>query len=191
MSTFQRNSYKRGFTLVEIMIALAIFGSALTVVLYYQQRASVLSRATDTSRALTTMISKIKTYYGASNTYSGLAATGISQLGIAPSPLSTTSTTVVDPWGNTMTFTAGSTSFVVELGGASAIDPEACGAIATAFANNATAIYVGTGYTTTAGVLAGATAATGIYKTSAGVITSANLGAGCSQTGTKVALQIS
>jgi prepilin-type N-terminal cleavage/methylation domain-containing protein len=190
MKMFNRSNKSRGFTLVEVMITLGIFGAALAVVLYYQQRATTVAKATDTTKALTTLVSKIKTYYGNANSYDGVTAASVSRMGISPTPLvPTAGTGVADPWGNSMDFFGGPTSFIVAAGGSSNIDVEACNAIASSFATNATAIYVGTGFTTTLGVLGGTTGTSlGLYKTPTS-IDPAELAKGCAVPNAQIALQ--
>jgi prepilin-type N-terminal cleavage/methylation domain-containing protein len=183
-----RSRKNRGFTLVEVMITLAIFGAALAVVLYYQQRAAVISKSTETTRALTSVVSKIKQYYGDSSDYTNLAAANLATLALAPNPLriNTTDSTILDPWGNVMTFTGGASGFMIELGGTSDIDVEACAAIAAAFSSSAKDIAIGTAqtYTAATNTLAGGSA----YKSNGGAPVAANLTTGCSTDDRKISL---
>lgn len=185
-SMFNRSGRNRGFTLVEVMITLAIFGAALAVVLYYQQRAAVISRSTETTRALTSVVGKIKQYYGDTGDYTGLAAANL--VDFVPSPLkkNAAGTDILDPWGNTMTFTGGSSSFKIELGGTNDIDIEACAAIASAFASSARDIAIGTAqtYTAATNVLTGGSA----FKSVGGPTDPAALATGCALDDRKITL---
>jgi prepilin-type N-terminal cleavage/methylation domain-containing protein len=146
-------SKARGFTLVEVVIAMAVIGAALTVVLFFQHRASVVVKSADTSRALATVITKIKSMYALAGSYAGLQSSTVWRWGIAPPPLgsNTSFATITDSWGNNMDIWGGTSSFVIRLGGHNSswklIDEEACVAIASSFAQSAKSIWVGIDHT--------------------------------------------
>jgi prepilin-type N-terminal cleavage/methylation domain-containing protein len=185
-SMLNRSRKNRGFTLVEVMITLAIFGAALAVVLYYQQRAAVISKSTETTRALTSAVSKIKQYYGDTGDYTTLTDASLAGLDIVPSPFKKSGATILDPWGNTITFTGGTGGFMIELGGTSDIDVEACAAIASAFSSGAKEIAIGTAqtYDGTTNTLT----ANSPFKPAGGPVNPAVLATGCALDNRKISL---
>lgn len=178
---------QKGFTLIEIMIAMGIIGAAVAVVLYYQSKAESASKVTDTTTAVTTMISKIKTIYGSSG-YTTLSATAVNGMSIITQPLKWDGTSaVLDSWGNAMSLNGSASSFALTLGGAtSAITKDECVTLATNLANSAKLVSVGA-VTAASGAISGGKA----YKDATGALSIANLAdpAGCGATSPVVGLQ--
>lgn len=151
-----------GFTLIEIMIALGIMGAAAAGVLYYQNRAETGQAASKTATDISMIASKVKSYYGPSNSYSALTGAKLNEMSLIPAPMKYDGANVLDPWGNAMIINGGTTSFAITIGGAtSPLDKEACNSIASKLAENAQRINVGAA-TATSGAISGGS----VYKAS-------------------------
>ena len=187
----KRTKKQLGFTLVEIMIVLAIIGTAIGGVLYYQSRAENTQAATKTSSDVALMASKIKTYFRPSNSYTGVTASSINGMALVSAPMKFDGTNMVDPWGTTMTVGGGTLSFAISMGGATApIDKEICTSLATALSDKATAVRIGAAASvSTSGSTAGTISGGNLYK---GAGTSADpsaLTTGCNEASTVIAMQ--
>jgi prepilin-type N-terminal cleavage/methylation domain-containing protein len=187
----QRTKKQLGFTLVEIMIVLAIIGTAIGGILYYQSRAENTQAATKTSSDVALMASKIKTYFRASNSYTNVTASRINGMALVTAPMKFDGTNMVDPWGNTMSVAGGTLSFAISMGGATApIDKEVCTSLASALADKATAIRVGTAAAvSTSGSTAGTISGGNLYKGAGVTADSAALATGCNESSTVIAMQ--
>ena len=189
-----RRTRVRGFTLVEIMVAIAIIGVGIAGVLYYQSRAEVSQQAADATKTITAMASKIKAYYKPTNTYAQVTAANLNKMNLVADPLSWNGTNALDPWNNTMTIAGGTTTFILSIGGSTtSLDKEACTAVATSLKDVATVIRVG-GTTTpvtlnTSGGTAGTVTGGNLFKggTTTGDLTA--LATGCSDTNPVIGLQ--
>ncbi len=182
---------QRGFTLVEIMIALAIMGVAVAGVLFYQGRAANSQAANKTSSDLAIMASKVKTYFRPSNSYSNVTAARINQMALISAPMKFDGTNLVDPWGNAMTVGGGTTSFAISLGGAtSPLDNEVCTALVSSLSDTAQAIRVGAAAAvSTSGASAGTISGGNLYKGAGVTPDAAALATGCNEASTIIALQ--
>lgn len=174
-----------GFTLIEIMIALGIIGSAVAVVYYYQTRSETSQQAIQASEGLVTMASKIRQYYGATNSFVALSGTKLNEIAVVPKGMKYDGTNVTDPWGNTMSINGSATSYALTVGGSTGpLDREACASIASKLAESAQSIRIGAA-TAAAGVIAGGA----LYKAAGAAPDPDALGTGCSTANPVVAAQ--
>lgn len=181
-------SRSKGFTLIEIMIALAIMGTAIAAVLYYQGKTEGSQKAQATVQDTTSLASKIKAMYGPQNTYTGITAADFDKMGIVPAGFTVTAGVINDAYGNTMTFTGGPTTFTISIGGTiGPLQKEECAAIATGIRGNAMAIQVGAAAAGAAGIATPAAGST--YKAADGTLNAGNLATGCATASPKVVMQ--
>lgn len=180
----------KGFTLIEIMIALAIMGTAIAAVLFYQGKAEGTQRALAMTQDTTLLASKIRSLYSPQNSYKAINS-GVEEelhkMGILPSNMTYDSDTITDAFGNKMEFTGGVSTFTVSVGGTTGpLRPEECAALATGARSNAMAITVGKDAVGTAdeGVATGS-----FYKDLKGVLSTANLALGCQEENPVVVMQ--
>lgn len=179
-------SRSKGFTLIEIMIALAIMGIAIAAVLYYQGKAEGSQKALATVQDTTSLASKIKAMYGPQNTYTSITAADLEKMGIVPSGFTVTSGVIYDAYGNVMTFTGGPSTFTISVGGDTGpLQNEECAAIATGIRGNAMAVMVGSDAAGAAGIATGGSA----YKELNGKLHADNLASGCDGDSPKVVMQ--
>ena len=177
--------HQTGFTLIEIMIALGIMGFAIAAVMYYQTRAETSQQSNQVATSLVTMASKVKAYYGPTNSFTAVSGTTLNQIAVVPKGMTYDGTNVVDPWGNAMSINGSAATFALTVGGSTGpLDKEACASIASKLAENAQAVRVGAA-TAAAGVIAGGSA----YKAIGGSPDAALLGTGCSVANPVVAAQ--
>ena len=187
----KRTKKQLGFTLVEIMIVLAIIGTAIGGVLYYQSRAENTQAATKTSSDIALMASKIKTYFRPSNSVMGVTATNINGMALVSAPMKFDGTNMVDPWGNAMTVGGGTLSFALSMGGSTApIDKEVCTSLATALSDKATAVRIGAAAAvSTSGSTAGTISGGNLYKGAGTAPDPAALTTGCNEASPIIAMQ--
>lgn len=190
---------RRGFTLIEVMITVAIIGAAVAMVLVYQSKAESRARVSDTVLATTNMTSKIRANYASVGSYNGLTPAQVHSMGLVIEPLRWDGANIRDAWGSIMNIegnAAGATStFVITFGGtnsgsrAASLTAEECVSLATQLANHADLVNVGTStvLTSTNGLAGGGKA----YKASGNILSIANLtdAAGCSAVKPGIALQ--
>jgi prepilin-type N-terminal cleavage/methylation domain-containing protein len=141
----EKRSKFRGFTLVEVMITLAIFGAALAVVLYYQQRSSVITKANDTSKAVLSLVSSVRSHFEPMNSYAGLNGYWLHDMKIIPPPLAWDqfSGLLVDPWKNRILINGGDNFFLIEMRFPNNNEKEVCIAMTTTLAAGAREVWVG------------------------------------------------
>ncbi len=175
-----------GFTIIEITIAMGIIGTAVAVALYYQSRAENSQSSNKTAQDLALMASKIKTYLSPSNSYAAATPAWVNSSALVNSPMKYDGANLLDPWGNTMSVSGNTTTFAITIGGTtSTLDKEVCTSIASKVAESASAIYIGTAATATAGVATGGSA----YKAVGGAPSGANLATGCNTATPVIAMQ--
>jgi prepilin-type N-terminal cleavage/methylation domain-containing protein len=141
----RREIKARGFTLVEVMITLAIFGTALVVLLYYQQRNSVITKANDTSKGVMSLVSSIRGHFMPMNSYAGLYSNWLYDMKITPPPLARNDSALelVDPWKNRIMINGGDNFFLIEMRMPGNNEKEACIAMTTTLAAGAREVWVG------------------------------------------------
>ena len=187
MNLVSKGKKQRGMTLIEVMIGLGIFGLILGAVLYYQTRAENSQRANQQATDLAQIASKVKTYYGPSNSYSALSAASINNMALINAPMKYDGTNVIDAFGNAMTITGATRTFAITVGGSTAaLDKEVCTSIATKLAANALVINVGSAAAAATGAVSGGS----VYKASASATpNAANLATGCAEASPIIAAQ--
>jgi prepilin-type N-terminal cleavage/methylation domain-containing protein len=193
---------RHGFTVIEVMITLAIIGAAVAVVLMYQSKAESSLRVAGTVSAMTNMTSKIRAYYASVGSYNDITPEKINAMGLVTTPLTWESGTLAmrDAWGNVMNIVGngpGTTpAFVITIGGVNSLlqpglplTAEECVSVATELANGADRVNVGdtSSFTFTNGVVAGGKA----YKAAGNILSIANLtdAAGCGAVRPMIVLQ--
>lgn len=131
---------QRGFTLVEVIIVLAIVGVALAGVLVLQGQAEERNRITQVITALNAMAGTTRAVFAPANTFTAVTATNLINAGVVVPPFTVAGTAVNDPWGGGMTV-GGSPSFF----GFSVTAPNqsTCMAIVSALAPSAVRVTVG------------------------------------------------
>lgn len=132
---------QKGFTLIEIIIALAVIGVAIAGMLYYQSRAEAGQKANNSVSALTTMVGNIKSTFAPSNSFAGVTAANLVSAGLVVEPFTAVGNTITDPWGQT--FVVGGAQGFFGLG-VEAPNSEACMKIVTGLVRNAARVTVHT-----------------------------------------------
>lgn len=188
-SPFHRSALakkNKGIGLIEIIIAIAIIGGIIGVVIFNQTRANNSQNAVKTASDLVLMAGKIKQFYGQSNSYVALSPASLSQMALIAAPMKYDGTNMVDPFGNNMTVNGGIASFGFTLGGAaSPLDKEVCAEMAAILAGGASAVRIGADAAIAAGVISGGV----LYKTGGTPPDTAALATGCNATAPIIAFQ--
>ncbi|WP_186510845.1 type IV pilin protein [Caenimonas sedimenti] len=178
---------QRGLTLIEMMIGLAIVGLILSAVLYYQTRAEYMQKSNQQATDLAQIASKVKAYYGPTNSYTALSASAINNMALINAPMKFDGTNVVDAFGNSMSINGTTRTFAITVGGAtSPLDKEVCVSIASKLASNALVINVGNAAAAATGAVSGGS----VYKASASATpNTTNLTTGCAESAPVIAAQ--
>jgi prepilin-type N-terminal cleavage/methylation domain-containing protein len=154
-----------GFTLIETMIAVAVIGAAIALVLVHHRQVESNERVSGTVAAVSNMASKIRTYYRSLGSYNSLGSIQLSTLGFAIPPLTSYGGVIYDPWGSMMNMSGNaagaSFTFTITVGGGGLVGPgqpasipltsEECVSLATQLANGADRVNVGDRATVTFG----------------------------------------
>lgn len=205
MSGFSMQKSSRGFTLIEVLISVAIVGAAVALVLVYQSRAESSERVSNTIFAVANMTAKIRAYYAATGSYSDISPAQVSAMGLVTPPLTSDGFNIYDAWGNNMVVggnvPGAAPSFVITLGGVGFHPPyypfspytklsaEECVSLATKLANDADRVNISGWPMTfsTNGLVGSGTA----YKAAGNVLSITNLtgAAGCGAAYPMIALQ--
>ena len=131
----------RGFTLVELMVVLAIMGAAFAGYLFYQSMLAERNKANDTVKALVSMVGDIKTNYQPANTFVGVTSAALSQSGVVKPPFTTSGTTILDAWGQVVTVGGSPAFFGVSM---SMPDSDTCMRLVSAMAQSALRLTIHT-----------------------------------------------
>jgi prepilin-type N-terminal cleavage/methylation domain-containing protein len=181
-----------GFSLIELIIVLAIIAASVALILDRQSKAQESNKSNDTVQAVSYMVSKIKTFYASSGSYTGLSAAVINGMSLLNQPLKWDGSAILDAWNNPLGVSgnaaSGTPSFALTIGGSvNALSKETCSALATALASGADVVNVGssTEVQMSAGVVSGGS----VYKSSSGALTVGNVATGCSSTNPVIGLQ--
>lgn len=135
---------QRGFTLVEIIIAMALAGIVIAGVMFYQSRAENTQKTNDAVQSLVTIVGGIKRVYAAANNYTGLNGAAIGDAGLNIKPFSVSGGNLIDPWGGTTDIVVNSAGTMFALG-VVAPSKEACMQLVTSMVDNALALAVRNG----------------------------------------------
>lgn len=149
-----------GFTLIEIIIALAVMGTAIGGMLYYQSRAETGQKVNDSITAATTMISGIKTNFGPSGSYALVTVANLISGGMTVEPFKVNGANITDPWNNNLLIEGGASQFALRIG---PVSRDVCVSLSNGMVNNALILNVGNVTAVTSGSLTGGAA----YKASA------------------------
>jgi prepilin-type N-terminal cleavage/methylation domain-containing protein len=188
----QRNKLERGFSLIELIIVLAIIAASVALILDRQSKAQESNKSNDTVQAVSYMVSKIKTFYSSSGSYTGLSASVINGMSLLNQPLKWDGANILDAWNNPLgvsgNLVTGTPSFALSIGGSvNALNKETCAALATALASGADVVNVGSG--TDVQISSGVVSGGSIYKSSSGTLTVGNVATGCSLPNAVIGLQ--
>lgn len=186
MQHMQINKKPKGFTLIEIIIALAIMGVAISGMLYYQSRAETGQKVNDVVSAMTTMVGGIKTSFAPAGNYDAVTSANIVNAGLTVEPFVASGTTIIDPWGTTLSIAGKGAFFGMQV---SAPDKETCTKLVTSLVRNASRMTVGSdaAMVGTATTLEAFATGTNIAKAdAASAYNPASSATGCSATGAKI-----
>lgn len=179
---------QRGFTLVEIIIAMALAGVVIAGVMFYQSRAENTQRVNDAVQAMVTMAGSIKRVYAPANSYAAVAEAGLVNGGLVIKPFTASGTNILDPWGGDVTVGGSGPFFGLSFNAPSA---EACQQLVSSMADNAVRITVHTAAPSFVGTATTAAAflATGVVvkADAAATFDAANMASGCNGTARHVA----
>ena len=107
---FNKAKTQKGFTLIELIIALAVIGAAVGGVLVFQSTAEQRQKLVGTTNAFTVMTGKIRNVWSPAGSFSGVSSANIASGGIVEKPFVTSGSNVLDPWGGTLGVASGGAS---------------------------------------------------------------------------------
>ncbi len=112
----------RGFSLVELAMVLAIIALLVAGIMLFFSNASQAAKTNDAMTELAAIQQTVRSLYAGQPAYTGLTAAQVGASGQLPNKWTNGGTTVIDPFGSTVTFTVVTTntagdSFSVELAG--------------------------------------------------------------------------
>jgi prepilin-type N-terminal cleavage/methylation domain-containing protein len=191
-----RQNADRGFSLIELIIVLAIVAGGIALILHRQAKTEEATRVSDEVQSISFMVSKIKSFFASTGSYETLTSSTPIQMSLLNAPLKLSGTDrIVDAWGNSVEIlgnaAGASPSFAVTIGGAS-MGRDTCAALASALAGGADSVSVGqvSALSALAGTAASGTISGGsVYKSSSNVTNIQNLGLGCSSANAFIGLQ--
>lgn len=100
--SFKNAKTQKGFTLIELIIALAVIGTAVGGILVFQNTAENRQKLLGATNAFSLMVGKMKNVWGSSGSFTGVSSTNLAGGGIVEAPFTVNGSNVVDPWGNNM-----------------------------------------------------------------------------------------
>lgn len=98
----RRGALQKGFTLVEVIVVLALVGVAMVGVLMYQAMAEQQNRANAAVNALISMVGTTKSIFAPANTFAAVSTPNLINAGVPVAPFTSVGTAIQDPWGGTM-----------------------------------------------------------------------------------------
>jgi prepilin-type N-terminal cleavage/methylation domain-containing protein len=186
----------RGFSLIELIIVLAIIAGGIALILYRQSKTEEATRVSDEVQSISFMVSKIKSFFASTGSYETLTTGTPIQMSLLTPPLKLSGADrIVDAWGNSVELlgngVGASPSFAITIGGGS-MGKDTCAALASALAGGADVVAVGqvAALSTLSGTASSGTIGGGsVYKQIGSGTNIQNLGAGCSSANALIGLQ--
>lgn len=130
---FNKAKTQKGFTLIELIIALAVIGTAVGGILVFQSTAEGRQKVVSTTSGVNLMVGKIRSVYGSTGSYTSATSANLISGGFIEAPFKVSGTNIVDTWGNNVTFAVGPTSAARYFGFiVTPPTPDACIALANA-----------------------------------------------------------
>jgi len=185
-----------GFSLIELIIVLAIIAGGIALILYRQAKTEEATRVSDEVQSVSFMVSKIKSFFAATGSYETLSTTTPIQMSLLTPPLKLNGTDhILDAFGNSVELQGNasgtSPSFAITIGGGT-MGRDTCAALASALSGGADVVAVGQ-VNALSGSLAtpnsGSVSGGSIYKSLSTPPNIQNLGAGCSAASPVIGLQ--
>ena len=177
-----------GYALAELLLAVAVIALlvGISAGAYAFLRGGI--NADDQATKTISLAADIQKNWRNAGTYSTLAPSEINKLALIQKPLKWDGTKVQDGYGNTMSVSGGTTSFVLTIGGtANAVSKEDCASIANRLATGvATNVNIGTSAAAGSGGTAGQVTGGNVFKVGT-TINQANLATGCNETNPVIA----
>lgn len=100
LPSFKTSRSQKGFTLIELIIALAVIGIGVGGILVFQSSAENRQRVVGATQGLAGLVGKTKAAWLPSGSYAGLNAAALGQAGFIESPYRLVGANLVDPWAN-------------------------------------------------------------------------------------------
>jgi len=137
----KRVRQQKGFTLIEVLVVLAIAGAALAGVLVFQANAESRNRVNNTINAVINTVGNVKSIYASAGSYATVTSANLVNAGVVTPPFTISGTTILDPWGGTVTVGGSGPFFGMSF---LAPDNETCVRLVSALASNAVRVTVHT-----------------------------------------------
>ena len=187
---------QHGFSLIELIIVLAIIAGGIALILYRQAKTEEATRVSDEVQSVSFMVSKIKSFFASTGSYETLGTTTPIQMSLLTPPLKLSGTDhILDAFGNAVELqgnaSGASPSFAITIGGGT-MGRDTCAALASALSGGADVVSVGqvTALGTSLGTpSSGAVTGGNVYKSLTSAPNIQNLGAGCSSASPVIGLQ--
>lgn len=180
---------QKGFTLIEIIIALAVIGVAIAGMLYYQNRAEAGQKANNAVSALTSMVGSVKSNFAPANSFAGVTAGNLVSAGLIVEPFTGAGNAITDPWGGAVTVGGSAGFFGLSF---QAPTSEICMKIVTGLVRSAARVTVHTAAPTFVGAATTAetmlTTGTVVKANAVDVFNAANAATGCGDTAAHIAM---
>jgi prepilin-type N-terminal cleavage/methylation domain-containing protein len=190
----EKHSSVRGFSLIELIVVLAIIAASVALILSRQSRATESTKASDMVQSITYLVSKVQNFYASTGSYAGLNPKVVGQMSLVNQPLKWDgASSILDAWNNPLGVVGNqpgaSPTFAITIGGSvNPLNNESCTAMATALASAADVVVVGsTGMNVSSGLVP---ASGNVYKSSSGTLDLTQLATGCSSSNPVIALQL-